>query len=211
MKVCVIGGKGSIGSRYVAILKYLGHEPIVWDLPEAESQDLPEAEKYIIATPTDTHYEWCKKLIAKNATFLCEKPLSKNLKECEELALYRNGYVVNNYAFVVECMIVPKPPLKIKYDYYRTGNDGLYWDCCQIINIDPTADLKNISPILNISFYGELVPYRWIEASYIAMIAIFVNDKSVYRHRLWSLMDGLNMTKAVLDRMERDKCADISL
>ena len=201
MRVLVIGGLGSIGSRYVAILKYLGHEPIIQDIKIHHSvQDITKREfdRAIIATPTDTHYDNCKVLIATGKPFLCEKPLSKNLKECEELTeLDRNkfGRVVINYAYITS-----KP---IGYDYYKTGNDGLYWDCCQLIYLNPEIDLQNSSPTWTLlNEHKEVVPYYELERSYITMVKDWMADNCDF-----DLECGAEMTNAVLDRMERDKCA----
>lgn len=205
MRILVVGGLGSIGSRYVAILKYLGHEAIVYDCQNPVCDpygdpiiDLQEFDKAIIATPTDTHYDWCKRLVAIGKPFLCEKPLSKSLKECEELVTLdenKLGSIVMNYASVV---LKPKG-----YDYFRTGNDGKYFDCCQLIYLNPDIDIQTTAPTWTlIDEGGAPVSYYELERSYIDMVRDWLAGTYGY-----TLTDGVKMTKAVLERMERDKCA----
>ena len=200
MRIVVVGGNGSIGSRYVCILKILGHEVVVWDLPAALIDPIPEADKYIIATPTDTHFDWCKKLIEKNATFLCEKPLSKNPEECQKLASYTNGFMVNNYRFLPKLWHIDHTP-DIYYNYFKTGKDGLLWDCCQLIALDPNAKLANNSALWRLWIDGEEIPYRDLENGYVGMIHTFLEDRC---ERLWDLRFAEHVTRLVIERIEKE-------
>lgn len=203
MKVLILGGLGSIGSRYASILKYIGHEPIIADVKDGLDETLESYrpfEKAIIATPTETHYWWCKHLTAYDIPFLCEKPLSKDLEQCEYLARLDTGscYVVNNYEFLIKKFFNKKPSLI--YNYFRTGNDGIEWDCCQLINIDPNVVIRTKSPIWTLYVDGMKVDYELLEESYIQMVQAFLDDK---KELLWSLKDGLNMTNKVLERIAK--------
>jgi hypothetical protein len=200
LKILVIGGLGSIGSRYTCILKYLGHEPIVWDIRAPFSEDVKdidqfEFEKAIIATPTATHFYWCKRLIELKKPFLVEKPMSKDIKECEELVeLDKNklGRVVCNYKFLTQ-----SPTL---YDFYKTGTDGVIWDCCQLVYLNPNIEIRTQSPIWTLMSGFNNHSYEELEVSYIRMINDFLDEGK----HLWNLEDGLKMTQAVLTRIERD-------
>src|SRR5580765_2002118 len=196
MKVLVCGGLGSIGSRYAAILKYLDHEPVIFDTKI--NSEMPEDwERAIIATPSYSHYDVCKKMIDIGKPFLCEKPLSKDVKQCEELVSLDKkqiGFVVNNYKFITRKF--PKP--RIKYNFYKTGHDGLEWDCSQLIYIDPECQLKTISPIWSFTIGLDSIFYSELENSYLKMIRSFLEG---HTELLWNLQNGLEMTKAVLKRV----------
>ena len=214
VKICVIGGLGSAGRRYCAILKYLGikYEIIDFDIPSSvygmtASQTFSNGDwdRAIIATPTDTHYSYSKALIKMGKSFLCEKPLSVSLEECEELVKMdqeKLGSIVNNYFFAFGNSR-QKPDLF--YDYYHTGKDGLLWDCCQLLYLDPQCVLRNRSPIWTVRNGRTTLSYETLERSYITMIQCWLaND----HHLLWSLEDGLRMTRAVLNRLD---CGDLGV
>lgn len=199
----MVGGLGSIGSRYVAILKYLGHESIIYDTKLSDpSTDWPkDFEKAIIAAPTDAHFDFCRMMMEMGKPFLCEKPMSKSLNECLELeTLDKNklGRVVCNYKFITK-----RPTL---YDYFKTGSDGLYWDCSQLIYLNPEIELCTNSPIWTLEENGNNIPYQWLENSYFHMINDFLNNNG---ENCWTLEDGRMMTEVVLNRMEIDR-ADIN-
>lgn len=197
MKVLIVGGLGSIGSRYNAILKYIGEDPIVYDTNQSKPELPPKWDMAIVATPTDSHYAICKDLMKTGKPFLCEKPLSRNLKECEDLAECKTGYVVNNYQFLIH----PYENVHFEYDYYRTGKDGVYWDCSQLIYMDKDCVLKNHSPVWSFKINGKSVLYRDLECSYIYMLEAFVNGNY---SKLWTLKQGAQMSQCVVERMRRE-------
>lgn len=190
--ILLIGGLGSIGSRYRAILDYLGEKYVVWDTANIEtSRIMPvDFDAAIIATPTETHFNYCKVMEALRKPYLCEKPITKN----RGMPLI-NGYSVCNYKYLIE------PGQQIHYNYYKTGSDGLLWDCCQLIYLDPNAVLLTTSPRWILLADNQDITYRQLENSYVSMIRDFV--KGNYK-KLWTIEEGLAMTDAVLERMERD-------
>lgn len=197
----LIGGNGSIGRRYQAILRYLNKPVLVWDQEDVALPEQPFA-RAIVCSPTSTHYEYCKLLIAAKKPFLCEKPLSKFVNECEDLVRRARrdqviGRVVNNYEYVLRDV----PRGNMFFDYYNTGKDGVFWDCCQLIYMDPNVEIRTTSPRWHLNRGGRWIRYKELENSYIQMIKHFVNGKYDY---MWSLQDGVDMTKAVLERMERE-------
>lgn len=188
--ISVIGGLGSIGRRYCAILKSLGVEYSVYDTASESHSVWNSCEKAIIATPTETHYQWASFCQSAGITFLVEKPMSKRVSECEAMQGW-NGYVVNNYAYCVQ-----RPTL---YDHYNTGKDGVEWDCCQLIYLNPRITIKTESPEWILMGPGKRVNYSDLERSYIEMVSDFVNGNY---GNLWTMKDGLEMTKAVLGRID---------
>ena len=200
MKILVIGGLGSIGSRYCAILKWLGIEYEILDIGMGRLE-AREFDRAIIATPTETHYDYCKQLVEMGKPFLCEKPVSKDLKECEELAAIKNGYVVNNYEIIYRRKwntSSKEYPPNISYHCYKTGKDGLDFDCSQLIYMAGYGflTLTKDSPIWSLRMNGDIVTYKELEESYVWMIQAWLLD---FKEWLWTMRDGYEMTKAVLE------------
>jgi len=195
--VLLIGGQGNIGQRYQAILRHLEIPFLVHDI-DAE-RDLHEIafEKAIICTPTPTHMEYVHLLMKMDKMFLCEKPLT--MDPMDEVKPYKRGFVVCNYKFVAHNH---GPVVSVFYDYYKTGNDGVLWDCCQLIYLDPDCEICTTSPIWTLAINGRPQPYRNLELSYVQMIKSFCWNNG---KELWSLEDGMKMRDAVLDWMEREK------
>jgi hypothetical protein len=208
VKVLVIGGDGSIGSRYCAILKYLSVPYTVWGESDGDLRDTcgTSFEKAIIAAPTEWHAYYCHALWDLEVPFLCEKPLSKSPNECAGL-LDRakresiKGHVVNNYQFLL-AQYAPKT--SISYSYYKTGSDGLWWDLCQLAYI---ADKKNLTlsvskslPVWTMKADGRTIPYREVEKSYIYMVMTWLQGGK----GLWTIADGVNMTRVVKGKIQDD-------
>lgn len=216
MKVLVVGGNGSIGQRYCAILRYLAVPFDVWDITgDVDRMNGPNMlreccghsfDRAIIAAPTPYHAAYCHALYDLETPFLCEKPLSKNLDQCEDLA-YRDkrsstkGHVVNNYRFVFKKFKVRD---SIEYNFYKTGGDGILWDLCQLIYIADSLGVdfhyKTSSPVWTLKTANKRIPYREIEKSYIYMIATWLKGGD----GLWSINEGLHMSAAV-QRFKRDE------
>lgn len=209
MKVAVIGGKGAIGRRYVSIINYLGHEAIVIDKPGAHPTRILEFQprdfdKAIIAVPTEGHLTWAWHLIIRGYDVLIEKPLSHNEKDCRSLiklksSLYGHASVVCNYKYVMDNY--PGQRLHT-YDFFHSGKEGIYWDCCQLIYLSPEIELNTRSPWwCLITENREMIDYRLVEISYIKMVDDFITGKY---ENLWTLEDGLKMTEAVRERRRSD-------
>lgn len=193
--ICVIGGKGSIGSRYCCIMRWHNIKHVVYDVNTPEI-DLFSFKKYILCTPTNTHVEFLYRLQGK--TVLCEKPISKNPSEIPN---FDRMFTVCNWKYVANLMN-QEYPFVINYDYYRTGPDGLYFDLSQILYMDPEARINNRSPKWNVSINGQMVAYRTLEESYNRMILDFVSDRY---ENLWTLQQGKQMVETVLERMQLDQ------
>lgn len=208
-RILLIGGCGSIGRRYHAILKKMNCEIDVYDL--AQEKEDPErilrtnCDRAVIASPTETHMDYAYALASRGVPFLCEKPLSKSVDECRRLARKVRGngvqsYVVNNYAYVVQMMNI-RSVKRITYDYYHTGRDGIYWDACQLIYLDKDVRLKSESPLWQVTINDVPVKYRWLEMSYIEMLQDFVSGETA---DLWTVSQGLGMSEAVVRRIKHE-------
>lgn len=211
LRILLIGGMGSIGSRYREILRQLG---IAFEILDTDGRDPHfDVEKYletskfdkvIICTPTHTHEEYVDMLLDLKKPLLCEKPVSKNTDVTLQLAnkaSYLNvpAFVVNNYAFIErerplkECF-----PRTLSYQYYNTGRDGLLWDCCQLVYLafKERAELRldRKGAIWKFHLGDFEVPYRWVEESYYQMIIAFADG---FYDKLWTLFDGHLMSETV--------------
>lgn len=195
LKVLIIGSGGSMGKRYCAISKFFGFETIPVDVGDAIPVDF---DRIIIATPTPNHLEQLRRYIPFNKPVLCEKPVSKELKECEEavkLDVNKIVRVVCNWKFT--------PPVlhynhsnRIFYNFYNTGKDGLKFDLCQLIYLSKgTCRINNLSPTFQCTINDQIVTLHDIERSYLTMFHHWVHCS----HLMWNLEDGLRMTQHVLN------------
>ena len=143
-KIGIIGGNGNMGKRYGLITKALGHEVIVVDLGNSKAP-LHDCDGIIIATPTETHVRFIQEW--KHKPILCEKPISKNLVEIENLLKDPdlNLRMINQYEYYI---LIQKEwrnfskniPLygwspHTFFNFYKHGADGLIWDCINIIGL----------------------------------------------------------------------------
>lgn len=166
MRVQIIGCNGSMGKRYKAILDFL-------QIPQSEHVDVRQgkldynASHFIIATPTSTHFDILKQLPFE-ANVLCEKPLALDSKTVEEMLLYANKSkmkfrMVLQYVHQFDEQKIRQmtgylarniPPMSY-YDYFRHGNDGLEWDCLQIVALTKDVpSLRETSPIWRCKING---------------------------------------------------------
>lgn len=197
--IALLGGCGSIGSRYAAIMRHYGIEHEIFDtqLGNVDQVNWDRFDKALIATPTASHLSVMSG-IPEHIPVLCEKPVSKTL---DGIPTRKNAYMVSNYRYVLNiCQI--RLIKRMSYDYYKTGSDGIYWDCCQLLYLDPSCRLNNVSPRWNLNINGYWVKYRDVEESYCRMI----QDFSASNYRLmWTMEDARRMVKVVLERKERDE------
>ena len=200
MRVLLVGADGRIGRRYKAILKMLKVDVISFDDPEAHPREVESLvfDKAIIAAPTDLHYAYSMQMARMDKQFLVEKPLSKSLDECMMLGHIFGGYVVNNYDYV--CKLFTNSAPTIEYDYYNTGDDGMEWDCCQLLYLDPDATIKTESPLWKLRINGSRVHYDQLEDSYVWMVRDFLAENV---KNLWTLRDGRKMSEMVYKRMSK--------
>jgi hypothetical protein len=194
--VLIIGGKGSIGRRYQAVLKHLKRPFEIYDLGD----ELPvgNISHVIITSPTEKHLEHVLMAMRYDCPILCEKPLSMDLNSAKKIAKLPNVYVVNNYAYVT------RDAKSIRYDFYNTGRDGFIWDLCQLVYIakknNAHLNIKRSSYTWTLIVDDEPVPYSMIEYSYRKMIQDFLNGN---RFNLWSAEEGYEMSLACAEIVQR--------
>lgn len=206
MKILLLGGNGSIGRRYQAVLRSLGYEFDVYDNPRHEpgSKSFVGYNHFIIATPTHTHLTYLQELSTyDHAAILCEKPLSKvpaEIKKFKSLSAYidQKVFVVNNYNYL------PYAPRNLSYNFFNTGRDGLIWDVCQLVYLafknKVDLEVKRESPWWDFKWGQFQVPYAEIERSYSMMVRAFLIGEY---SRLWDMTDALKMSEVCANLYER--------
>lgn len=212
--ILLLGGKGSIGRRYAAVLRELGEPFIVHDKEDNPQliEHLAAADHAIIATPTETHFDYILTLERARIPYLCEKPVTKKIAEAEMLFQHCSmGFVVNNWAFLsTNAELTHTGKLKhLTYDFYNTGRDGLLWDVCQLVYLaqitQAKLEVRRFSASWDVTWNDFEVPYRWIEMSYLQMVRAFLeNDPRM----LWNMKRGCEMTKTVHRLIEKAKGED---
>ncbi len=151
--VVIVGSEGSMGKRYQAILKHLEIPFSGVDINHSEhyiSEKCFAAEKIILCTPTENHFAYLKKLIPLGKPILCEKPISKSLKEMEKIFSAVESYKTPFSMTFQYTELVParQDPDDSVYDYFRSGKDGVIWDCLQIIALAKGSfDVRSRSPV----------------------------------------------------------------
>lgn len=176
MSVLIVGSNGSMGKRYQAILRYLGKHFVGIDKGDA-IPSIPY-DGYIIATPTETHAQFVKTFAPFRKPILVEKPLSKNVKEVGDLLTYvsesktplkmmmQYDYLTENSGFGASM-----------YDYFRHGNDGLVWDCIQIIaSAKGEIYLNEMSPIWKCVINGRELSIADMDLAYVRFVEDWFRD-----------------------------------
>jgi len=174
-KIAVIGARGNMGMRYAMILKcYCDVEVVEIDMHNHISCDHTDCDGYIIATPTENHlidicvYKQWKKPI------LCEKPIIKTKDDYYNLVdLMAEGMdlsMINQYAFLDH-----GNDGHTEYNYFKTGKDGLMWDCINVIGTARSSyDIKKTNLVWKCILNGDRVNLADIDKSYIDNITAWV-------------------------------------
>ena len=174
----IVGCKGGMGQRYAAIFRSLGVEFLGID----RGDKIPSGfDSVLIATPTVTHIDLIDTYSEFNVPILCEKPLSTDLlsaliicdiAESERIELE----MVNQYAFAAP--MTTEAGLTY-YNYFKTGQDGLYWDTISISALaNGPIEIDNKSPIWSCTINGHPLTLSEIDGAYIAMIEAWLARKT---------------------------------
>ena len=197
MTVGIIGSKGNMGRRYSTILSSLGVDWIGFDLGyEFVHQSL---DTYIVATPTATHMDIVEKLgWNKRVKILIEKPVVKvtQIHPPAELWPVRRSisrgnqvFMVNQYAYYPG---INESKGDTIYDYYKSGDDGLGWDCIQLLQLAKgSVFLSNQSPVWFCSINGLILSRDVLDRCYVEMVNDFLNDGK----KLWGWNEIRNATE----------------
>lgn len=178
-KVFIVGINGNMGSRYSAILKYCFNiEPDGTDIDLEDDFDFyiigdpKEADGIILASPTEFHLQDLAEYLNYGVPILCEKPLTTDLEKLEEFAFKHSDklhliQMVNQYNFLTE----KTDEGETYYNYFKTGNDGIYWDCINLIGLaKKRPKLQNTSPLWECKINGRNLSSLDMDNAYVRMI-----------------------------------------
>jgi hypothetical protein len=182
----IIGSEGSMGRRYQAILRWL-NEPFECHDVVLECNGTPlwndYFDRFIIATPTHTHLKWVKELEHHGRPILCEKPLSKDLAEVEQiLACKAPLSMMMQYKYLAADPVQSGPS---SYNYFRHGKDGMIWDCFQIIALArDKVTIRENSPTWECYINGQRLDLREMDWAYIEAVRDFIAGHDIARDQL---------------------------
>lgn len=202
--VFISGLNGNMGTRYALICaQELGLKVYGMDADHSFSQQATfvrdnNVDGVIIATPTNTHLDAIQIFNAykTGVPILCEKPILKAALEWDQQF---NVRMVNQYKYLVDSDTIGKT----SYNFYKTGNDGLLWDCINIVGLANTdVNIKADSPRWKCTINGQKLQLADMEQAYIDMIADWVKDPTPN-------IDYINMAhKKVVEILESRKKKD---
>jgi hypothetical protein len=177
MSIVIFGSNGSMGKRYQTILNYLNIHHVDIDVSTDMYQDYKKIDGIIIATPTDTHLEFIKIFSDLKVPILCEKPLSTDFKEIEQIkALVDQGLnltMMNQYKLLDD----PSSEGPSFYNYFRHGNDGLYWDCMQIIGLARgSIQIHESSPVWTCMLNGKALSLSDMDWAYVQYVQDWIQN-----------------------------------
>jgi hypothetical protein len=182
MSILIVGSEGSMGKRYQAILEYLGKEFGCIDKGSTFAQIKEHASRstgVIIATPTDTHTEIIYEILPTGKPILCEKPITKDVAELTQLfADIKASNIHFNMMFQYKNLVPEFGSGESSYDYFRHGNDGLFWDCLQIIGLAKgKVILEEKSPTWHCTINGHRLNSAHMDGAYITSVNSFLRGQ----------------------------------
>ena len=177
--ILVIGCKGSMGKRYAAILQYLDMNFDGIDKNSNITMDsLRRYDAFILATPTETHFHYLMTLIPLGKPILVEKPVVTEMDQLEMVYRVADMYktpitMMNQY---VKLELKGSKGLS-SYNYYHSGNDGLTWDCIQIIGLaDGAVSIHDDSPIWGCVINGHKISKSDMDEAYVSFVQEWLNN-----------------------------------
>lgn len=195
-KILVIGGLGNMGKRYCTILDYLNVDYGIYDkkMFKTSLKKYKLYDGFIICTPTRTHFEIIKELRKYKKPILCEKPITKSVKEIAEILSWDdiNLRMINQYEYFFKDETVDQVQVGRRqdhYNYFKTGEDGILWDCINVIGTNHCKDLwkKNDSPIWKCQIRGKTLNIADMDHAYIWNVKDWLekdNDNIDYIRRI---------------------------
>ena len=197
-KIAVIGGDGNMGRRYMCILKFLGVDCYSVDLKN-DNAIQGDTDGFIVATPTETHYDILWNLREYDKPVLCEKPITKYSAELNEILSWNdlNLRMINQYEYYMKGKYSPYG--NTYYNFYHSGLDGKYWDHINIIGLAHSLDnvkIKNDSPLWECWINGIKLSKELMDEAYVWNLEDWLeksDDNKYYikdaHVRVWSLIN----------------------
>lgn len=172
MKILIVGAKGSIGKRWCAVAKYLGHKTIEVDIDNEELISSESYDRAIVATPTITHKDVVES-ISEDVQILCEKPFVN--EDDENFDIPDNVRIVNNWSYFTQNHLKIGSH-RIQYLNFTCGNESLFENLFQPLAYSKNYSLDLNSPFLKISIDNKVVSHEDIENSYMFLFEDWIKD-----------------------------------
>jgi hypothetical protein len=176
MKIMLLGGKGNMGQRYAAILRKMQIEPVICDVGDDPLLH-KDVSGVIVVTPTRQHHESILEVAPLKVPILCEKPVTLEPSTLPDLRDKLKCLGVPSFSMIHQYRHFETSGTGHSvYNYFKHGNDGLVWDCFQIIALaKETIHLSEESPIWYCVINGTQLDLREMDAAYVVEIAAWVN------------------------------------
>lgn len=196
-RILVVGYKGNMGSRYTAILDYLGVDWVGVDFKESTGAGYAEKVDGVIdAGPTALRMTRLRTLVSRfpGAPILAEKPFTTHGLAWKVIGdhglLNTPVQMVNQYVFMGGYRLPPGHSDHTYYNYFKHGGDGLAFDCINILGLAKgSVDLLGTSPIWKCEINGRTLSIQDMDRAYIAMVERWLKkpvsnwDYIVHAHR----------------------------
>lgn len=174
--IFISGISGNMGRRYAIILHDLGIKVYGADERLSFTQQAMVCAEHkcdgiIIASPTNTHLDainifhnfWSRPI-------LVEKPLGRCVPGIDRSFNIR---MVNQYEYLIDKDRVGST----YYNYYKTGSDGVYWDCINIIGLaNGPVKLETSSARWRCIINGQELSIADMDGAYYSMIENWLTD-----------------------------------
>lgn len=175
MSVLIVGSEGSMGKRYQAIFTYFGipfSKVDIHSTPESVMDLSSSAKRIVIASPTHTHAKLIEAFSSVGKPILCEKPLSTDINELEIIKSLVRTKKINLTMMMQYKMLDPIAQRGLTvYDYFKHGNDGLYWDCMQLIALARgPVEIMETSPIWRCKLNGRDLQLGEMDKAYMDFV-----------------------------------------
>jgi hypothetical protein len=193
-----------MGTRYRAIFDHLklpyegvDNESSVKEIVHKAN----DAGRIILALPTELHGQFLKKLIPLKKPILCEKPIVKSTGELE--TIFNLVEKCNtHFTMVFQYQeLIPFPHRKkgpTEYNYFRSGKDGIIWDCLQIIALaNEDISLKNESPVWKCTINGTTLKLSDMDYAYLSFVQKWV--KNQHKQKLTDLFNIHKKTEGIVN------------
>lgn len=183
--IAIIGANGSMGKRYQAILEHL-KEPFSCFDQETEHNKILKAailsKGVILCTPTDTHSKFLHDLITVRVKrILCEKPIVKNPGDLADIYARADEADVDLkmvFQYTYKAINSDDGEGDSYYNFFRHGNDGLIWDCLQIIGLARgKVFVYENSPIWQCILNGKKVNFASMDKAYVWFVSEWLKGK----------------------------------
>lgn len=183
----IIGSQGSMGKRYQAILNHLnepfGRYDTALSVGFSDVKEISKYDRFIVATPTDTHKYWIRFLDEHKKPILCEKPLSTKKEDIDFILSCKSDLsMMAQYEYFTDPYHGNGASW---YNFYNHGKDGIVWDCFQVVALAKEKfDLGEDSPVWSAGLNGKEIDLRKMDLAYVWAVKNFLAGRYLQREKL---------------------------